>query len=412
MLIVECEQSRYNGGLVSRKQTMTTPFIRDRLTWLNYLMLAFYGYTIASLGPIIPFLGDELKLNYTVKGLHLSAFALGMFLAGVSADRAANRLGRRHVFWLGSGMMAFSSLLFILARRPELTIPSTLGMGFFGSYTLVIIQATLSDHHGANRAIALTEVNVIAAIGSGFSPLLVGRFEAWAVGWRLMLVVSMVYWVLLWVLYWRGTPFPDAPPAATTQTSPRLPFIFWAYWVVAFLGVAIEWSTVFWGADFLRTNAGISQAGAATIMSVFFVAVVIGRAAGSGLARRFALQKLLLGAFLLTAAGFIPYWLSPSTTVSVVGLFVAGLGISNLFPLALSMATSVVAPNQTNAASSRVVMGSGGAIILAPQMLGTLADQSSIYSAYAIVVVLLFLAVGVILWANRLPNSSIVAASH
>ena len=61
---------------------MTThpPFLRDRFTWLAYLMLAYFAYLQAVLGPLVPFLRDELHLSYTVSGLHLSAFSIGMVL--------------------------------------------------------------------------------------------------------------------------------------------------------------------------------------------------------------------------------------------------------------------------------------------------------------------------------------------
>jgi len=42
---------------------MAQVFHRDRVTWLAYLRLAFYGYFLNSLGPITPFLKDELKLS-------------------------------------------------------------------------------------------------------------------------------------------------------------------------------------------------------------------------------------------------------------------------------------------------------------------------------------------------------------
>ena len=54
-----------------------SPFTRDRFTWLAYLLLAFYTFLEAALGPLMPFLRAELALNYTCGGLHFSAFALG-----------------------------------------------------------------------------------------------------------------------------------------------------------------------------------------------------------------------------------------------------------------------------------------------------------------------------------------------
>ena len=55
---------------------MQRTFHRDRFTWLAYLSLAFYGYFLNVLGPITPFLKDELQLTYTVSSFHFTAFAV------------------------------------------------------------------------------------------------------------------------------------------------------------------------------------------------------------------------------------------------------------------------------------------------------------------------------------------------
>ncbi len=63
---------------------MSQPFIRNRTTWLGYLMQAFYGYFLNIFSPITPFLKQELNLSYTVSSLHFSAFALGIIGAGLA----------------------------------------------------------------------------------------------------------------------------------------------------------------------------------------------------------------------------------------------------------------------------------------------------------------------------------------
>jgi len=87
----------------------------------------------------------------------------------------------------------------------------------------------------------------------------------------------------------------------------------------------------------------------------------------------------------------------------LLGLFIAGLGIANLFPLTLSAATST-APEQIDKASARVSLAAGTAILIAPQILGTIADQTSIHFAFGLVVILIivdFVAFG---FARRLST--------
>ena len=64
---------------------MTVPFRRDRLTWLAYVMLAWFAYLQAAPGLVIGYLRDELDLSYSTGWLHVAAFAAGSLFAGVVA---------------------------------------------------------------------------------------------------------------------------------------------------------------------------------------------------------------------------------------------------------------------------------------------------------------------------------------
>jgi len=137
-------------------------------------------------------------------------------------------------------------------------------------------------------------------------------------------------------------------------------------------------------------------------MSVFFVAMVIGRAIGSRLTRSFESSKLLIFAIAVVGVGFPLFWLGRSPGVNIVGLFIAGLGIANLYPLTLSVATSID-PEQANRASARILLAGGLAILIAPQVLASFADSSGIYNAFGVAAALLVAAAIIVLTARSLP---------
>ena len=119
-------------------------------------------------------------------------------------------------------------------------------------------------------------------------------------------------------------------------------------------------------------------------MAIFLAATVIGRFVGSRLTFRFPAPRLLIIAAGITLVGFPLFWLGYETpAIALIGLFLMGLGIANLYPLTLATTTTVGAANP-DAASSRTSLAAGLAILIAPQVLGTFADQSGIYSAFAI----------------------------
>lgn len=387
----------------------STTFTRDRFTWQAYLGLAYFAYFQAALGPLMPFLRDELNLNYTEAGFHFSAFALGMMVAGTTGDLVAANWGRYRTFWGGGIGMVMGIILFSFGQSLVVTIFSTFLMGSLGALVLVMVQATLSDRHSDNRAVALTEANIMASASASLAPFFIGGFEGIGIGWRGGILIAILWWGSMITLF-RHETLPkmqlDTDTATHSKSPRRLPTIFWLYWIIIFLGVSVEWGIVFWGADFLDADIGLEREAAATLMSIFFIASIIGRIIGSRLTHRFPITTLLLGALVISIIGFLLYWQSPVKAFNIIGLFVTGIGVANLFPLCLSISSTVVTPAQSDIASGRISLGAGTAILIAPQILGAVADRSSIRTAYSIVMILLILAVIMTIVAYRNTRNS------
>src|SRR3954453_12840384 len=139
-------------------------FRRDRLTWLAYVVLAWFAYLQAAPGLVIVHLRDELDLSYSTAGLHVTAFAAGSLVAGVMSARLERALGRRTLFWSAAALMGAGAIGLTAGGIAGETVGSVLFMGGGGGLLLVTTQAALADHHGARRAVALAEANVAASI--------------------------------------------------------------------------------------------------------------------------------------------------------------------------------------------------------------------------------------------------------
>jgi fucose permease len=374
---------------------------RNRVTWLAYLMLAYIAISQSILGPLMPFLRSELSLNYTLGGLLPAAIAIGLIFSGLTGDWLTRRLGRRFVFWSGSIGLVLGVLMFARGRTFEAIFIAALGMGFASSLTQVIIQALLSDQHGEHRAVALTEANVAASLSTTLTPLIIGGMPLLGLDWRLIPLLPFLILVLLGIFFYRE-PIPESQTIQTDAASGKapLPFSFWLYWMVLFLVVAVEMAIVVWATDFLANIAGLGRTNAALAFGAFPAAMLIGRFLGSRITQRWPSQVLLPTALAVTMIGFPIFWLARSATFNVLGLFIAGLGIANLYPLTLSIAVGVAA-DQSNQASARASLAVGTALLGVPLLLGWLSDQIGIQIAYGIVIVLAVLAFVVVI-NNRL----------
>ncbi len=377
-------------------------FARDSDTWMTYGLVGFFAFMETVLGPIMPFLRRELDLGYTAASLHFSAFALGAVLLGFFGDRLVGRWGRRASLWGGAFGMVAGAALLISSSSAWGTVPATFAMGVCGALLLVTSEALLSDRHGEYSAVALTESNVTASACAIVAPLLVGASAASGLGWRAALVLPAVALVMLAARFF-SRPLDLSPNPAddgALADGPTLPPLYWAFWALVALGVASEWCVAYWGADFLAEGTGLTPPAAATSLTAFFAAMLVGRVASSRLALSMPPAALLAATLCAALLGFPLFWLSPGIVFTLTGLFLTGLGIGGVYPLGVAAAIAS-APGNTDAAAARLAVGGGGAVLVAPFVLGALADRVGIGTAFGIVVPMLLAALSVALIAGR-----------
>jgi len=144
--------------------------------------------------------------------------------------------------------------------------------------------------------------------------------------------------------------------------------------VVLLLGVLAacstygEGSVTDWGAlrlHGLGAGAGLAAAGYAA----FALAEACGRLAGSWLLVRFGQRTVLVSGGVATCAGMLCAALAPSIPVVVAGFALAGLGVANAFPAAMTRVGLLAGPHGVAIAST---LGYGG-FLLGPPTIGFLA---------------------------------------
>ena len=375
----------------SRRGDGSGAFTRDRLTLLAYGMAVAFGFGVSVMGPAMPSMREDLGISRTVGGLHFTALAAGSVISGFVVDRLIALWGRRTVFWFGGTGIALGTLLVGVGRHPVITLSGALLIGLSGVSMVTVGQATLSDHHPRHRPVVLTEVNTAMSVGGVIPGILIGISLAIGIGWRVPLVVPLLILVLHRLIY-RFEVFPPGPVLQRRTTRRDLPGAYWLFWAAFIPSVGAEWSLGAWGAGYLVDVAGTTEGAASLLMTFFFGAMVAGRLLGGRVARTVRPLPLLVGTSMVALGGFLIFWGSQSAVPVVCGMLISGLGISMQFPMLLSLAIGT-APDRANAAAARVSIASGSSVLVAPLLLGTIADQAGIRAAFGIVPALFLLVV-------------------
>lgn len=366
-------------------------FTRGPTTWLIYGLNLVYVCALNMLGPMLPFLRAEFSLSYTTTSLHSSALAFGLLLTGLLVARRTPALGWGAMLWLGAGGLGCGSLLIGVARQPVASILGAFVLGAFGALVLILVPTVLAALHPAMLGVALGEAALAASLGGSLAPLAVGWSATTSLEWRGAAGLVVVLVGLL-ALAFRGAAIPGRPSTQADE-SEGLPLAYWSYWLALLFAIAVEFCIVLWSASFLEQRVGLSRAASAAGVSVFLVAMLLARFAGSRVAARWSSSMIFQGSLGLAMLGVGLYWGGGAPLPVLIGLGVAGLGVANLYPHGLALALGA-APGQVRLASARASLTSGLAIMGAPLLLGNLADRIGISSAQGIIVLLLALAFG------------------
>ncbi|WP_280718994.1 MFS transporter [Kitasatospora sp. MAP5-34] len=134
-------------------------------------------------------------------------------------------------------------------------------------------------------------------------------------------------------------------------------------------GALADWATLHLTDD-VHASAGL----AATGYAAFALAMTAGRISGTWLTIRLGQTRVMLAGGLTAAAGMLTGALAPSVPVVLAGLGLVGLGLANIFPLAIARAGAVGGPQGVATAST---LGYAG-MLIGPPVIGVLADAASL----------------------------------
>ncbi|QIB47361.1 MFS transporter [Streptomyces aureoverticillatus] len=151
-------------------------------------------------------------------------------------------------------------------------------------------------------------------------------------------------------------------------------------------GALADWGALHLEQD-LDAHPGIAAAG----YSCFAFAMTIGRLSGTTLLERLGRTRTVVGGGILATAGMLLGALAPSVGVALVGFAITGLGLANIFPVAVERAGALAGPSGVATAST---LGYGG-MLLGPPAIGFMADWFSLPVALTSVAVLAAVAAGI-----------------
>jgi FHS family glucose/mannose:H+ symporter-like MFS transporter len=381
---------------------------------LNDLSLIGYLF-IGTAVILIPSIMPSITKEFTAAGLTLTAIGLivparsvgaiiGNFLSGVSSDL----LGRWRLVWISA---------FILSAALALSALSHLWIIFVAGFILnnvaqaalsTSINALVADGNRDARARALNKLHAVYGFGAAVSPLVIGFLLDRGVEWRWALggtsIIWCVYGIVTCILS-RGEEIIERRAKSDNLDFSMLregPFL--SLFVICFAYNGIATSLLVWVATYMQEWGSLSIFWSVAMVSLFYVALTIGRTICAAYSERIGyattLLILLVGvtiSYPLIVIGIHPY-------VAVAGIFLSGLFFSGFFPMSLAYGSRLYT-QQTGTITGTLNIAMTFGATFPPIWTGYIADQWGLRAALAfncfMLIPLIFLGVYLLRIENR-----------
>lgn len=356
----------------------------NSLSLIGYFFIGTAAVLIPSVMPVITEEFSSAGLTLAAIGLIFPARSIGAILGNILSGIGSDLLGRWRLVWLSAlllaGSLAMSSItqiwiIFVIGFVLNSAAQSSLSTG---------INALVADANRGSRARALNKIHAVYGFGAAISPLVIGYLIDQGVTWRWALGGTAFLWFsygLATFLLSGGEARSEGRGKAEKLDLGMLrqgPFL--ALFLIAFAYNGIATSLLGWVAIYMQESAGFSTFWAVSMISIFYIALTIGRALCAVYAERIGyamtLLILLIGVtvtYPLVVIGIHPF-------VAVAGVFLSGLAFSGLFPMALAYGTRLYA-EQTGTVTGTLNVAMTVGAMLPPYWTSLIAEQWNLHAA-------------------------------
>ncbi|WP_326613236.1 MFS transporter [Streptomyces scopuliridis] len=362
------------------------PGSRSPLSRLRIALTVFFaldGFMFAGWVVRIPAIKQQTGASASDLGLALLGVSAGAVVTMVFTGRLCRRFGSHPVTVVCAVLLSLSIVL-----PPQTHSALTLGL------VLLVFGAA---YGGLNVAMNSAAVDLVAALrrpvissfhaafslggmmGAGLGGLVAGGLSP-TVHLSLLTGVGLLVTAVTGpTLLRHPAPVPErterelaeeGTTAAPRRLDGRTRRLVLLFGVIALCTAYGEGAMADWSALHLTQDLDATPGLAAAGYSLFALAMTAGRLSGTALLERLGQTRALVAGGVTAALGMLVGALAPTAWLALAGFAVAGLGLANIFPVAIGRAGALAGPGGVAAAST---LGYGG-MLLGPPAIGFLAD--------------------------------------
>ncbi len=380
---------------------------------LVVIYIAFIGLGVPDslIGSAWPAVHTEMDIPVEAVSILTLLISGCTVLSSMFSARILNKLGTAKVTAFSTAMTAVALFGFSVAQSFWFMIPLAVLLGLGAG----AIDSGLNNYVALHfKASHMNFLHCFYGVGVTLSPYLMSQAlsnAGWRGGYRYAFYVQSAITLLLIVSLplWKKT---HSAKQTEDENSVNLTLLQMAKmpevrqdWIIMLATNAIEYACGVWGSTYLVTEKGFQTKHGALALTVYYAGMSIGRFVSGLLSEKISTWKRIgIGAAILAPAITIMLLPLPGA-VSVVGLFLVGLGNGSIYPNMIHLT-----PHNFGKKVSQSIMGSQIAfayigVMLAPPMVSLISRLFGI-EVYPVLLAVLYVIMVIALkcFINRLKK--------
>ena len=345
------------------------------LTALLHVGFIFTGVVTTMLGPLLPVLVARWGLNDARAGDLFTAQFSGSTVGVLGSSWLMARRAHRRSLVLGLALMASGSLG-LLAGSWVWGMLAALTFGVGLGFAIPTTNLLIAELNPERRASALSLVNFSWTVGAAACPFFISALLRTN---RTSYVLYGIAVVLLLVAV--GLTRVSFPQVAAASKNIIAPAGWWRRSCAPMLGglfflyVGTEAAVGGWTATYARRLAGGSGILWVLMPSVFWLALLCGRAATPLFLQTHSELKVAQCSLAVSTVGLFALLAAKNLSVVAAGVALAGLGLASIFPIAIATLSHKFGASAPRIAGVMFALaGIGGSIL--PWMIGYTSTMS------------------------------------
>lgn len=345
-------------------------------THLCFCIMLAFGVVISMLGPLLTDISKEFSLSLSKTGVFFTISYFGLlsfvFIGGI----LAGRFGKKNLIAISLLGLSLSLFMFGLSSNVLFAFISIFFMGGFGSIIQSLVNSLAAEINPIKKDYYINLLQLFFCIGAVLGPVFVVVMISTGNSWRIS------YYVMSAIMFILFTTMVKLKVDENFKTEKiNLSDLRETIWDKRFLRICIcialyagtELGVWGWMSTFMKKELDLSGSAAILSVSVFWIAMTIGRVLCGSLIKVFNAKNVIISFSLLSSFMVLLSGLLEGGTLVLINVVAMGLSFSSIFPLLLSEGSSI---NSSSTAFAVMVGSSGIGIIIIPFIIGLLGDYA------------------------------------